>query len=175
VKAYEAKLTKFKGPKGFADLYGNAETGQRLWVNLNRFMAHLSCQQRRTPVEPLHEWVEDFGLWNITDGLEDKAGSQENGEAAALWLIIAGPDIYNDRAWGKRDGNTSPGIHLRQGRLWSSRLEDGATQEMRWAFWKERLLELASDEYLDVSTRETAKQAEQAMGEIQAGRSMSAE
>lgn len=137
-------------------------------------MAHLSRQQRRTPVESLHKWPEDFGLWNIVEGLEQKVrvGSrdyQDCAEVAAVWLIIAGPDIYQDSAWGRRDGNESPGIPLRQGTLWNRQLAAGATQEMRWDFWKKRLLEVASDQALvNHSVRETAQQAERVMSEIQA-------
>lgn len=130
-------------------------------------MAHLSRQQRRTPIEPLDAWLEDFGLWNIASGLEEETTYREYAEAAAVWLIIAGSDIYSDPAWGKRDGNPSPGIPIRDGTIWSTRLAAGETQEMRWKFWKERLLRIDSDESLYVSTREAARQAERAMCSIE--------
>jgi hypothetical protein len=147
-------------------VYGTQEAAQRVWVNLNRFMAHLSCQQRRTPVETFEAWLEDFGLWTITDGLEIRRGAREYGEPAAVWLIIAGEHICNDPTWGKRDGYPGPGMPLRNGPLWTNRLEAGATPEMRWGFWAVRLLEIASDESLDISTRETAQQAVRAMRSV---------
>ena len=144
--------------------YGTQEAAQRAWVNLNRFAAHLSCQQRRTPVEKFQKWLEDFGLWTITDGLEYRKGARDYGEPAAVWLIIAGSDICNDPTWGKRDGNVASEMPLREGPLWSNRLAAGATPEMRWGFWAVRLLEIASDESLEVSTREAAQQAVRVMG-----------
>ncbi|KAF8861063.1 hypothetical protein BDZ45DRAFT_800279 [Acephala macrosclerotiorum] len=128
---------------------------------------------RLTPVEPLDDWLEDFALWTISDGLEFRKGGREYGEAAAVWLIIAGSNIWCDPAWGKRDGNPGPGILMREGGIWNYRLGIGATQDMRWAFWRERLLEISSDESLDESTRETALQAERAMREIETSKSES--
>lgn len=136
-------------------------------MNLNQFMAHLSCQQRKTPVDPLNEWVEDFGLWTITDGLESPTGIKEHAEAATAWLIVAGADIHTDPAWGRRDGNKRPGVPLRTGPLWTKRLADGDTQEMRWGFWKGRLHELANDETLDRTIRDSSRKAEQAMNEVE--------
>ncbi|KAI1378540.1 hypothetical protein F4677DRAFT_370747 [Hypoxylon crocopeplum] len=157
----------WNGPGTFLHAYGTPDAAQRASVNLNRFMAHLSCQQRKTPVEPLREWVEDFGLWTITDGLEEPAGIREHAEEATAWLIIAGIDIYNDPTWGRRDGKRRTGIPLRQGRLWSARQAEGSTQEMRWDFWKDRLLEIAGDLSKDESVRNVAREAEQVMREIE--------
>jgi len=66
---------------------------------MNRFMAHISRQQRLTPVQPLPERIEDFGLWTIADDLET-ADTRDYGEAAAVWLLIAGDDIHGDLRWG---------------------------------------------------------------------------
>lgn len=38
---------------------------------------------------------------------------------------------------------------------------------MRWEFWRERLYDIAGDESLDESTRETAREAERVMGGIE--------
>ncbi|CZR62690.1 uncharacterized protein PAC_12587 [Phialocephala subalpina] len=158
----------WNGPSNFIREYGTGEAAIQAWVNLNRFVAHLSVQQRLTPVEPLQDWLEDFGLWTISDGLEFRKGGREYGEAAAAWLVIAGSDIWLDPTWGKRDGNPGPGIPVRVGGIWSYRLENGATHDMRWDFWRERLLDIASDESLDESTRETMRQAERATEGIEA-------
>jgi hypothetical protein len=156
------KLT-FQGPQRFIHVYESREAAQRAWVNLNRFVAHISVQQRVTPTESFKQWLEDFGLWIISDGLEVENGAGEYGETAAVWLIIAGSDIHGDLVWGGRNGSPSPGIPLRQGELWENRLEEGATQAMRWEFWKERLSEIAGNGELDTSTTETMRLAELAM------------
>ena len=126
-------------------------------------MAHLSHQQRLTPIEPLKDRVEDFGLWNIADGLEDEGGSKENRESAAVWLTIAGKDVHSDLMWGKRDGNPSEGIPVCEGELWATKLAAGSTQGERWGFWKEQLVKISGDASLDTSTREAAKETEKAM------------
>ncbi|KAL7620464.1 hypothetical protein AAE478_009459 [Parahypoxylon ruwenzoriense] len=153
----------WNGPKTFLHSCKSPDAAQRAWVNLNRFMAHLSRQQRLSPVEPLREWVEDFGLWTITDGIEDPEGGREYAEAAAAWLTIACRDIYSDPAWGRRDGHESPGIPLRVGNLWTARQAEGATPQMRWDFWKARLGEIADDDAFDALIRDSARQARQTM------------
>ena len=59
-------------------MYETPEAAVQAWVNLNRFVAHLSVQQRLTPVEPFQdgEWLEDFGMWTITLGLEYRRNLQ---------------------------------------------------------------------------------------------------
>ncbi|KAI1440734.1 hypothetical protein F5Y02DRAFT_401948 [Annulohypoxylon stygium] len=152
----------WNGPKILIPAYGSHEASQKAWVNLSRFMAHLSCEQRKNPAEPLQKWVEDFGLWTITDGLEDQEGVKEWAEAAAVWLLIAGRDIYKDPSWGRRDGNQSPGIPLREGPLWSDRLTNEVTQESRWEFWKSRLQDLTVQD-LSVTAKSAVREALEAM------------
>ncbi|KAE9378701.1 hypothetical protein N431DRAFT_450646 [Stipitochalara longipes BDJ] len=156
----------WNGPQGFTHVYESREAAQRAWVNLNRFMAHMSVQQRLTPVESFEHWLEDFGLWTISDGLEARDGALEYGEPASVWLVIAGSDIHGDSAWGSRNGNPLPGIPLRQGEIWENRLEEGATQAMRWEFWKERLGEIARNGELDALISETMKLAALAMDRV---------
>jgi hypothetical protein len=81
-----------------------------------------------------------------------------------VWLIIAGADICNDLTWGKRDVNVAQGMPRREGPLWSKKLAAGVIPEARWDFWKGRQLEITGDESLDMSTRETAREVERAMG-----------
>ncbi|KAI0882271.1 uncharacterized protein GGS22DRAFT_191440 [Annulohypoxylon maeteangense] len=152
----------WNGPGLLLHAYGSHEAAQKAWVNLHRFMAHLSCAQMRDPTDSLDEWVEDFGLWAIAEGLEDQEGVKEWAEAAAAWLLIAGRDIYNDPTWGRRDGNKAPGVPLRDGPLWDCRLANGATQESRWEFWKFRLQELTK-QAADAAVRNSAQHALEAM------------
>jgi hypothetical protein len=141
----------------------------RAWVNLNRFVAHLSVQQRLTPVEPFQDgaWLEDFGMWTITLGLEYRR-HPDYMEAAWAWLEIAGHDIKNDLKWGRRDGEWVEGLYpsVRVGPLWTARWEEGATVEMRWDFWVERLGEISRDLKVDTLIREKAAEAERVVREI---------
>ncbi|KAI1455738.1 hypothetical protein F4805DRAFT_476520 [Annulohypoxylon moriforme] len=148
----------WNGPGPFLHAYGSREAAQRAWVNLNRFMAHLSCEQRKDPADPLDKWVEDFGLWTVTEGLEDREGVKEWAEAGAVWLIVAGKDIYSDPAWGRRNGHKSPGIPLREGPIWNHRLADVDALESRWEFWKSRLQDL-TEQALDASAGTAAQEA----------------
>ncbi|KAK4455264.1 hypothetical protein QBC34DRAFT_460103 [Podospora aff. communis PSN243] len=111
---------------------------QRAWINLNRFMAYLSVQNRKTPVAALDDgWVEDFGMWTICDGLESEDGFGDYVEAAAGWLEVAGREIWKDAKWGGRDGSGNGG---REGGLWvRKRGEGGVRGEERWGFWRGRL------------------------------------
>ena len=139
------------------------DEAQKAWVNLNRFMAHVSHQQRLTPVKPLQVWPEEFGTWTIADGLEnpDLEASKYYVAAAAEWLLVAGSDIHGDEMWGQR------GLHPLRGKLWEKgRRAADRTHEKRWGFWRERLLEIAGDGGFDEGTREAAKQVEEAMSKI---------
>jgi hypothetical protein len=161
----------FSGPNNFVPIYGSKEAAQHAWVNLNRFFAHISHQQRLTPIPQLKDWIEDYGLWNISDGLEvaDLEAIKENGESAAVWLEIAGRDIYKDEKWGKRDGRPEEGIPKRGNELWDKYLEEGGVYEKRWDFWRQRLLEIAGEEGLEKQIREAAEKAARVMGEIEGG------
>jgi hypothetical protein len=154
----------FQGPQIlYPHPYPTPEAAQLAWANLNRFTAHLSVQQRLSPVEPLQNWLEDFGLWTITEGLEYRR-HPEYVEAACVWFPIAGPDIKNDLKWGRRDEGLE--VHrnpLYRGPLWKNKLEQGAGPETRWDFWKERLGEIVRDEKFDALTRERAGDAERAI------------
>jgi len=125
-------------------------------------MTQVSHQQCLTPVEPLREWVEEFGHWTISDGLENPglASSRQYAAAAAAWLLVAGSDIHSDATWGRG------GIVVHNGKLWQKKLAAGRRQETRWGFWKERLLEISGDDSYDEATREAVKQAEQSMNKI---------
>ncbi|CAJ2509150.1 Uu.00g141760.m01.CDS01 [Anthostomella pinea] len=105
------------------------------WVNLNRFYAHLSRQQRREPLDSLKDWVEVFGKYTISCGLERESDNDVRDYAwpAAVWLEIAGSDIYNDPHWGGRD-NTLP---------------EGAPRDLRWDVWAQRLQEIAASDRFD--------------------------
>jgi hypothetical protein len=157
------------GPNNLVPIYGSKEATQRAWVNLNRFFAHISHQQRLHPIPQLKDWIEDYGLWNISDGLEvaDLEAIKENGESAAVWLEIAGRDIYKDEKWGKRDGKPEEGIPKRGNELWDAYLREGGVYEGRWDFWRQRLLEIAGEEGLDKQIREAAEKAARVMGEIE--------
>jgi hypothetical protein len=159
------------GPNNFVPIYGSKEAAQHAWVNLNRFFAHISHQQRLTPIPQLKDWIEDYGLWNISDGLEvaDLEAIRENGESAAVWLEIAGRDIYKDGKWGKRDGKPEEGIPKRGNELWDAYLKEGGVYEGRWDFWRQRLLEIAGEEGLDRQIREATEKAARVMGEIEGG------
>jgi hypothetical protein len=159
------------GPNNFVPIYGSKEAAQHAWVNLNRFFAHISHQQRLTPIPQLKDWIEDYGLWNISDGLEvaDLEAIKENGESAAVWLEIAGRDIYKDGKWGKRDGKPEEGIPKRGNELWDKYLKEGGVYEKRWDFWRQRLLEIAGEEGLDRQIREAAEKAARVMGGIEGG------
>jgi hypothetical protein len=87
-------------------------------------------------------------------------------EAAWVWLEIAGHDIKNDLKWGRRDGETVDGLALREGPLWRKRWEDGATVEMRWGFWIERIGEISRDVKVDAFIRERAGEVERVVSEI---------
>ncbi|KAK0652375.1 hypothetical protein B0T16DRAFT_454747 [Cercophora newfieldiana] len=145
----------WNGPKALAD------DSLRSWVNLNRFMAYLSLQNRATPVEALSGWVEDFGMWTIADGLEERNGVRDHhAEAAACWLEVAGGEIWKDARWGGRDQNG------REGELWTRKsAEEALGYEERWAFWRERLERIAKDEAVEEGVREAARRA----GEVMAG------
>jgi hypothetical protein len=146
-------------------MYETPEAAILAWVNLNRFAAHLSVQQRLTPVEPLQDWLEDFGLWTITLGLEFRRHTDYM-KAAWVWLEIAGHDIKNDLKWGRRDGERVDGLPLREGPLWRKRWEEGATVEMRWDFWIERIGEISSDAKVDALIREMAGEVEKVVSEM---------
>ena len=133
-------------------------------------MAHVSRRQRREPIEQLEGWVEMFGRWSLVFGLEspDKVLSRQWAAASAAWLIVAGADIYADTSWGHLDGKPTPlDDTVMKGKLWAKRLYSGATVEMRWDFWKERLQEIAGDESYDEFTREAVKEAEVAMRNLE--------
>jgi hypothetical protein len=87
-------------------------------------------------------------------------------EAAWVWLEIAGHDIKNDLKWGRRDGEWVEGLSVRAGPLWTQRWEEGATVEMRWDFWVERLGEISRDVKVDALIRERAAEAERIVREI---------
>ncbi|KAK0701891.1 hypothetical protein B0T26DRAFT_757865 [Lasiosphaeria miniovina] len=155
----------WNGPKTLGTYQDSPEEAQTSWVNLNRFTAHLSCLQRTRPVEALEQWLEDYGLWTIASGLEDPdtTARAEHIEPAIWWLRIAGHDIFSDTTWGARDGNPQPGVPERDGPLWTARLAEGASQESRWDFWKERLRQIAADNRVPVNTRNLASDALQEM------------
>ncbi len=142
---------------------------QTEWININRFVAWLSCQQRLTPIEPLQGWLEDFGLWTISSGLECRSTADEHQEPAAAWLLIASRDIYSDPIWGCRDGNPPHDYPLREGPLWTNRLDAGASSEDRWDFWKERLQALRDNKNIAEEIRALAQSAEQSMVSAERG------
>lgn len=111
-------------------------------------------------------WLEDFGLWTISDGLEDPSMAAEHAGPAAAWLIVAGRDIRQDPAWGCRDGNHPLSMPLREAPLWTKKLATGASQDGRWAFWEERLRDIAGTESLDAELRDSAGRAVEAMEAI---------
>ncbi|KAK4183458.1 hypothetical protein QBC35DRAFT_467294 [Podospora australis] len=164
----------WNGPETFSSYKTNPAQAHREWVNLNRFLAHLSVQQRNTPVAPLKNWVEDMGMWTITDGLETASGENdenlitEHAEAAAAWLVIAGGDIYADEKWGGRDGNSVNGGPQRAGELWGEMLARGAAEQAgRWDFWKQRLGQIAGDKKNSQAIRNAARGAEGAMTKVE--------
>ncbi|KAK5656014.1 hypothetical protein OQA88_5152 [Cercophora sp. LCS_1] len=151
----------WNGPKALSSYRESPALARAEWTNLNRFMAHVSVQNRETPVEPLKGWVEDFGMWTIVDGLESKGGWEDYVEAAAGWLEIAGRDIYQDGKWGGRDGVAT---HLvREGELWAEKVQEGAGYAERWAFWRARLTGFARDENVEEGVREVCKRVEGVM------------
>ena len=166
----------WNGPK---TLHVPQPQADAMYTNLNRFIAHLSNHHRQTsvPVAALRSWLEDFGLWTITDGLEYRSATQlsQFSEPAAAWLIVAGQEIFRDKTWGGRDGVIEEGRGLvREGPLWSNELEkseeaeagagtDGCEEDVRWAFWKKRLGEIALDGRLCASVRDAAGVAGEAM------------
>jgi len=172
----------WNGPK---TLQGPQPQADAMYTNLNRFIAHLSNHHRQTPVPvaALRSWLEDFGLWTITDGLEYRSATQlsQFSEPAAAWLVVAGQEIFRDKTWGGRDGFLVEGRRLvREGPLWSNELEkweaagvaagtDGCEEDVRWAFWKKRLGEIAVDGRLCANVRDAAGAAGEAMKRVERG------
>jgi len=159
----------FPGPRAMSHSRWDSPQAARLaWTNINAFLAQLSRVQRDSPGELSARWIEDFGLWTITNGLEDANGIEDRARAAARWLLILGDIIYSESTWGGRERCTKgpgPGP-LREGPLWRAELAGGASQSERWSFWKQRLGEIAQADIVDRGTRDVAVEAARHMAQI---------
>ena len=148
--------------------WDSPQAARLAWTNINAFLAQLSHVQRDTPGEPFAGWLEDFGLWTITNGLEDSNGIEDHARAAARWLFILGDIIHSEATWGGRERLTKgpgPGP-LREGPLWHAELSKGASQSERWSFWKQRLGDIAQADVIDRETRERAAETARHMAQI---------
>ncbi|KAI0470593.1 hypothetical protein GGR56DRAFT_659575 [Xylariaceae sp. FL0804] len=141
---------------------------QWAYVNTNRCYAHLSLQQRRAPMSAFR-MVDSCGLEAIIRGLEYKHKQmiRDYVSSAAVWLEVAGADIYADPGWGGRDSVERERTHRNLGPLWKEKLAGGiATPNERWDFWLERLREIEASDTLDVELTEAAGRAAHAMQRV---------
>lgn len=136
--------------------WGSRAAAREAWVNVNAFLAHLVRSQSDDPITVLAIWPGDFGLWTITDGLEEPNGVNDHGIAAMNWLLVLGDIIHADPKWGGKPGRQTEGP-VREGALWQAEQAKGASQYGRWAFWKRRVNGIAEDDAFDPAVRDTAK------------------
>lgn len=150
--------------------WDSPEAARLAWTNINAFLAQLSRVQRDTPGEPFALWLDDFGLWTITDGLESVNGIEDHTRAATRWFLILGDIIHSDATWGGREGPAKgPGrpSPLRGGPLWRAEISRGASQSERWGFWKQRLGKIAEDKAIGRETREIAAETARHMAQVE--------
>ena len=103
-----------------------------------------------------------YGLAVIVEALEKDASSafelEANVPAASQWLLLFGRGIFRD---GKKCWQP---IWIGEGELWKGA---GGFSKERWDFWKTRLEVMHKNQALREETREIARRAGVAMGEVE--------
>jgi hypothetical protein len=140
-----------------------AATARTRWLSLHTFLARLWAERGVSSLAL-------NALWAARDGLEYPAdspgrpGSEALGpralriETAAIWLSIAGREMYASREiWGPRGNEDWPenaGKPGRGGELWDG--VDGY-DPARWAVWKGSLEGIVKEQDLSENVRTVAK------------------
>ncbi|KAF2794083.1 hypothetical protein K505DRAFT_324988 [Melanomma pulvis-pyrius CBS 109.77] len=142
------------------------------WTNVNYFLARIEKERILGSLEPI------YGLYALREALE-KAHKDDGPNdahkpgtviekynayvpAAAVWVLVLRKDLY-ELEKDMAPTNPNQGNPARGGELWKGKAE---FSKERWALWKKRFGEIRKQEELDQETRDIAREAFEAMDQV---------
>lgn len=147
---------------------------QRAWINVNAFVARITCNGLLD--------FSSYALWALGDALEDQLEGNNLHhvvpvpqrlslyvKVAAVWVFIAGEYIYESALTGDEaiDVNSlelEPRWKIKFPKSWK---RSDTITDARWAYWRRMFKHLSEKDELEQDSRDMAAGAASAMASIQ--------
>lgn len=138
----------------YAALQDQYPDAPRYFINTSAFIARANHRH-------LIDLGATNGLLSCSEAFETDHGDEKKKQALLLleatqYLLLSGPEMYQESETDKYAGS-----------LLQERKE--AVAISRWAFWQQRLSDMANDDLMDEDARTVAKQAMNTMVQVAAG------